>query len=440
MTNIIQDLGDGLVLRRSTKADADAIAEFNRAIHGESEWEEKGLVAWTQDLMSGDHPNHHTDDFTIVEDVQQHRIVSAMNLISQTWAYEGTPFGVGRPELVGTLPEYRERGLVRKQFEIVHQWSAERGELVQAITGIPYYYRQFGYEMALNLSGGRAGYVSGVMKLKPDQTETYLMRKATLADIPFIQQCYHLGCERDEISTVWNEQLWGYELTGKHEYNINLRQIYIIEDGMHLPVGYFAVPSIKWGNTTAITAYELIPGADWFKVTAAVVRWLWQFGVQQAEAQGQLQQAFGFWLGESHPVYQVYENQLPRVREPYAWFIRVPDLAKFISTITPALDQRLSQSIMNCYSGELKLDFYRKGLKLVFEQGHLSAVEDLVGKGLKECHASFPDLTFLQILFGRQDLSELQSMFADISVKSDENKLLLNTLFPRKSSNLWPIS
>jgi hypothetical protein len=36
-----------------------------------------------------------------------------MNLISQIWAYEGIPFGVGRPELVGTLPEYRNRGLVR---------------------------------------------------------------------------------------------------------------------------------------------------------------------------------------------------------------------------------------------------------------------------------------------------------------------------------------
>ena len=41
--------------------------------------------------------------------------------------------------------------LSRIQFEEVHKWSAERGETVQAITGIPFYYRQFGYEMALDL-------------------------------------------------------------------------------------------------------------------------------------------------------------------------------------------------------------------------------------------------------------------------------------------------
>jgi hypothetical protein len=83
------------------------------------------------------------------------RIISSLNLISQTWAYDGIPFAVGRPELVATLPEYRRRGLVRQQMALIHQKSAARGELVQAITGIPWYYRQFGYEMGLDLGGGR---------------------------------------------------------------------------------------------------------------------------------------------------------------------------------------------------------------------------------------------------------------------------------------------
>ena len=65
---------------------------------------------------------------------------------------------LGAPSWSGTKPEYRNRGLVRAQFEAIHAWSAERGELVQGITGIPYYYRMFGYEMVMPLGGGRAGY------------------------------------------------------------------------------------------------------------------------------------------------------------------------------------------------------------------------------------------------------------------------------------------
>ena len=65
---------------------------------------------------------------------------------------------------------------------------------------------------------------------------------------------------------------------------------------------------------TAITAYELIKGADWFKITPAVVRWLWKFGEEQAVEQKYQQQAFGFWLGEEHPVYQVYGEYMPRIQ------------------------------------------------------------------------------------------------------------------------------
>ena len=141
-------LKDGLIIRHGTSTDGEALAKFNREIHGEDEWDGKGVAEWTLDLASGEAPTFAPGDFTIVEDPQTGAIVSSCCTISQTWTYAGIPFKVGRPELVGTLPDYRRRGLVRKQFEILHDWSAQRGELVQIITGIPYYYRQFGYTMA----------------------------------------------------------------------------------------------------------------------------------------------------------------------------------------------------------------------------------------------------------------------------------------------------
>ena len=150
---ILRDLGDGLILRRATPDDAEALTTFNAQIFrtAGSEQPNTGIAAWTQDLLSGDHPTCSADDFTIVEEASTGAIVSSMVLISQTWTYDGIAFGVGRPEIVGTSPAYRRRGLVRTQFEVLHQRSAARHERLQAITGIPWYYRQFGYEMTLNL-------------------------------------------------------------------------------------------------------------------------------------------------------------------------------------------------------------------------------------------------------------------------------------------------
>lgn len=139
--DILADLGHGLIMRRATAADAEGLADFNKLIHrdpGVTAPDEE-VAAWTRDLLAGGHPTCGPNDFTIVAEQATGRIVSSMNLISQTWSYAGIPFGVGRPELVGTAPEYRNRGLVRAQFEVIHRWSAARGELVQGITGIPYY-------------------------------------------------------------------------------------------------------------------------------------------------------------------------------------------------------------------------------------------------------------------------------------------------------------
>ena len=191
----IKDLGDGLILRRATVDDTKALVAFNGRIHAEPDSEEEfgGVAAWVRDLMTKPHPTFDPADFTIVEDTKAKKIVSSLNLINQTWTYEGVEFGVGRPELVGTDPEYRRRGLIREQFDLIHQWSAERGHKVQAITGIPYYYRMFGYEMALNLGGGRIGYLPHIPKLKDDEQESYFFRPATKTDISFIMEVYLLA-------------------------------------------------------------------------------------------------------------------------------------------------------------------------------------------------------------------------------------------------------
>ena len=53
---ILRDLGNGLVLRRSTSEDADALAEFNGKIHGEDEQDRQRIAAWTHDLLVRPHP------------------------------------------------------------------------------------------------------------------------------------------------------------------------------------------------------------------------------------------------------------------------------------------------------------------------------------------------------------------------------------------------
>ncbi len=203
MTELPKRLGDDLVMRRATAADGDELAAFNQRVHGEP-----GIDAWTRDLMEKPHPAFRLEDFTIVEDQSSRAIVSSLNLIPQTWTYRGVPFAAGRIELVGTDPDYRRRGLVRAQMEVAHAWCRERGLLVQGITGVPHYYRRFGYEMAVEMMSGRTGPSAAVPKLGDDDPEPYTLRPATGEDAAFCAEVQAGVADRYVVADPWDETYW----------------------------------------------------------------------------------------------------------------------------------------------------------------------------------------------------------------------------------------
>jgi len=441
-----RDLGGGLVLRRSTPADAAALGDFNARIHSDEGWDKPDdrLEAWTRDLLERPHPTFGTGDFTIVEDAHTGQIISSLNLISQAWSYGGIPFGVGRPELVGTHPAYRNRGLVRVQFDEVHRWSAERGELLQGITGIPYYYRLFGYEMAVTLGGGRSGFSPQVPELAENQAEDFNIHPASEADLPFIADLYEKGCQRYPLACVWTPDLWRYELSGKSERNVNRFELYLIATAAGQPAGFVAVPWFTWGDTLPVKRYELAPGFSWAQVTPAVIRFLrhaYESHPWGLPGERKPFGAFDLGLGEDHPAYHVMADHLPRRRPPYAWYIRLADPPAFIRHVTPVLERRLAASGCAGYAGELHLTFYRDGLCLIFDQGRLTTVE--AWKPSPQGHsgeAGFPERTFLQLVFGYRSLEELKYAFPDCWTNSDAISALLEALFPRQPSDIFMVS
>jgi len=435
----IRDLGNGLILRRSGPADAEKLFTFNALIHGEDGPDER-VGQWARDLIEIPHPTFKPNDFTIVEEHSSGKIVSSLNLISQTWNYEGIAFQVGRPELVGTLPEFRNKGLVRTQFQEIHRWSAERGEMAQAITGIPNYYRMFGYEMCVDLGGSRSGYEANLPKLADSASEPFHLRPALESDISFLMDVSKHAAKRSLLYTPRDEAIWKPELTGRSQKNVNRLVWMIIERAANgEAVGFLAHPWFSWGHVVAAQLYELKAGISWLEVTPTVVRWLWNLGKQVCESENKTCTAFTFALGGSHPVYELLRDSLPGVREPYAWYMRVPDLVGFIKHIAPVLEKRLEDSLIPGYSGELKINFFNQGLHLVFSSGKLKTAANWQPNSVNKGEITFPYQTFLQVLFGHRSLDELKKSYADCDWEKDETRVLVNTLFPRKPSLVYGI-
>jgi len=438
-----RDLGAGLVMRRSTAADAAAIAEFNAWVQGDPAKQQpnEGEIYWARDLLRGDHPTFHEDDFTIVEEAATGKIVSVTNLIDQTWTYGGVPFGVGRPESVGTLPEYRNRGLIRAQFAVLHRWSAERGQLVQGITGIPCYYRQFGYEMALDLSGGRIGYPQTIPALKAGETEAYRFRAVTAADLPFILRVDAHAARRLLVACVRDAALWRAEIFGKSEQNLTRLEWRIIETAGGEPIGYLGHGfKLDDDGRLHMPVCELLAGVSWLAAAPGLLRYLKATSESYAAQAGRPFAEVYASLGPDHPLLKVVRGRLPKVARPYAWYLRVPDLAAFLRHIAPVLEERLAHSVAPGYTGELKLSLYRDGVCLTFDAGRLARVEAWRPRPGDEGAAAFPGLTFLQLLFGYRTLDELQATFSDCWAADDDARGLIEALFPKQPSAVWPVS
>lgn len=433
-----RELDDGLMLRWATVDDVEELANFNAAIHGRPDEPNEAARHWTRDMMSGRHPTTRAGDFTVVVDQNAGgKIVSSMNLISQTWTYDGLPFPVGRPELVSTDPAYRRRGLVREQFEVIHAKSAARGELITAITGIPWYYRQFGYEMAMNLGGSRQFFWARPGNDERIEDEPYRTRPATPDDIPVLAELYADYCAGSLVARPRDEAMWLYEMTVAHPESDNALAATMIETVEGEVVAYFEYH--QWGTGFGVTEIGVRRGHSW----RAVVLFLTRLMKQKADELNKTREKpitnISFFLGEASPVYDALGRQLEKQIRPYAWYLRAPDLPAFLRHITPVLERRLAGSVMAGHSGALRLNLFREQIALVWERGRLREVGTFERRYLADGDAIFPDLTFLQLLFGYRSFEELCENYADCSADDAGAAVLLNILFPRRPSDFSPV-
>ena len=431
------DLGDNLILRFARPDDVDALAEFNARV-----FEDEKVGVGIRGLMSGHHPTVKASDFTVVEDTRTNKIVSSMCLISQMWAYCGIPFKFGRPEVVVTEPEYRRRGLVRKQFEVIHALSAAKDELMQGITGIPWYYRQFGYEMAMEIDGGRGMAGVHLPKLKDGDSEKYHLRPAVEDDHAFVREVYNHASHRQPFVSLRSEAEWNYEFNGRSKNDFARRKWLIIETAARERLGYVQYYPWMEDNALYIVQIELKSGVGYLNLMPSVLHELWKLAQAVPAYRNNKNQELKnlmLELGRAHPAYHALLGNKAYEYGPYGLYIRIPDLVAFLRRIQSALEENLVGTVAEGYNGELKLSYYRSGIQLKFNGGKITDISNWSPNSIEAGDARFPDLTFLQLLCGRCRFNELKTNFVDCDGR-DEAGVLLDCLFPPFTGNVWCLS
>lgn len=396
---------DGLELRTAAPADLDQIAALLTS-RGEK------VDAVDHRLVVED-PDVGLSSCAVVVDGD--RVVSTATLLDETMWLGGVPIPTGQLELVATDREYEGRGLVRALMSWAHEQSAARGQLLQMIIGIPYFYRQFGYDYAVPLADSRP-----LRSPPPEVTGPgYAVREAKPADIGSMAALQDTAQAGADLSMPHAAATWRALVA--HQAS---SQWLVERDGVPVATGRIAPTgsAIRLAELAALDA----------PATYALVHHARALAGEQPDGkQVRVYERPGTVAGAA---LAPYLGPLPdRVRR---YYLRIPDPAALLEHLRPVLSARLAASELAGASGEAVLSLYRSHLRFGYRDGEVGpfargGTMQWVGT---DGAAVPPDLV-PSLLFGPEGFAGLARSHPDVSA-GQEAEPLMRTLFPPVHSDV----
>jgi len=331
-------------------------------------------------------------------------------------------------------PDFRNKGLVRRLFlDLIHPASESRGDVIQIVPGISHFYRQFGYEYAMDWN--TLYMIDNLFTLFPQldpstilalpenerEPEPFTLREPSLDDIPYLvdMSTREKRQSRAGLGLEYFDGYWKYtvhDVIQTQQAKIDAkRTTRIIVDGKNgKDCGLIVVEFVK---RLRLHIFTLEDGYHYRDAVFSVLRQMiaiinqptpWDEKEKeekeakekaQTEEEGEKEdkkneeekpkskvQSIAIDLDHQHPVAKLLSHQItPKIR-PYKLYTRIQSYAKFILAVHPELEDRLAKSCLAGITVTWQFDFFRKalgstgrGLEVVFSEGKIiSATDDWV--------------------------------------------------------------
>ena len=117
----------------------------------------------------------------------------------------------------------------------------------------------------------------------------------------------------------------------------------------------------------------------------------------------------------------------------------MPDTRTLLRCLGATLERHLVGSLAEGYTGDLKLNFFRGGLRLAFNRGRLEAVDRWTPATLADGDAQMPEAAFTQIVLGWRRFHELADHLHECRATRTA-VVLLEALFPTFRGKVWMLS
>ncbi len=404
-------LDEQFSLRISNDSNEDyiKILELNVAVHGE---EIKEYI----ERIYKEHPKKKDILWFYIEDNSTGQIISSLTLLPLEWRFEGKLLPVCEMGFVGTLKEYRGKGIMSKLNEFYERVIMERGYLLSGLRGIPYYYRRFGYEFVLSLD---ERFSLSPNKIPSMELSHIDIRKASRKDIGYIENQYNSNSNSFLISNNFDTESFYFKFMND-SYDDSKLSAYIIEENGK-PEGYFLIGKSFDNEVYTIITPQLSP--------PQMIKLLQHINENPKE-----EKDLNLNIAEFSEFGKYILSIGGKLQSNYGWQLKIPDLKRFFESIKVVLENRIEKSKFNNLSKTVIFSDYKQSIELIFNNGKIEAIKSESGyPEVEKCDVRIPGAMLLKLLLGDKTIDEINHIVKDARV-NPSSKNLIKILFPQVNS------
>ena len=405
-------IADNLTLRIALDDinELQRLISFNDAVH-----QEKSLKKYINRLFL-EHPKRDEIYWIYIEENDSNKMVSSIVLAPLKWDFDGTLIPVCEMTLVGTLTEYRNRGLIGILNQLYEDIMEHKGYIFSVIRGIPYYYRKFGYEFALNLD---ERIVLNKNQIPSKEVEEVSIRKATRQDLDFIKSIYNNQNEKFFITNRFNRNNFYFKFMNV-DFDNNFSSTYLIELRRKLK-SFFSI-SMSYDSI----GYSLVVPEVNEECMVKIVQFVNTLSKEKDQIVFQV---------NSDTKFSQYICSIGGTKNlGYGWQIRIPNIKKFLHAISPVLEQRIKRSSRKGLTQDVVISDYKKIFTLIFKNGKIEDID--IKKGYPfpgSCDVQIPNSFLIKLLLSNRTFEEIKYIVTD-SILKPGSEDLIKILFPKKPS------
>lgn len=369
-----------------------------------------------------------------IRDTDKGLIVSSLNSIPSIWMYEDVSLRNLELGWVGTLKEYRRRGFNR----ILQTYFDElllKGEYdISTIMGIPFYYRQFGYDFVIPMDRTvwiRTNQVLPFDEKNPPEYMKFEVRVAEKKDHPAMMELFDEHNRDLLVYVPRSKELWEVQEKFKRQFE-NEFQTYVVIDASKT-IGYFrVVKNISKDSPPKKSSMNVIESS--IQTYDGVLR-VFQFLREEALRSDIL------LLSSQGPscntLSKVMENFGGYVGDGWKYQIRIPNMVEFLKKISPVLEKRLKGTMFEGITNDVIMNTFQNCYVLKFSAGKIVDVADLGPQEVDENRAfRSPPQDLVRLILGAYSVEELKQNNIDFIVSSGV-RLITETLFPKIESSIY---